>query len=261
MSVQSTINEDNAEDIEAQLEAIDNAKAELSDEELDNVDFTRYVEVATVLEQLLYGVQESSNQIMQASYSGRSIRLGTSGIKDPTEVIDQNDSNKKSYSPNSYIYFGSYNNTPIKWRVLDADKANDRTTNGMFLLSEYLLASDVVFNWSSPKKNVYQGSDAQGWCIGFAKNMDNFSVLEQSAMLGVAKNDNATSSLFGRHFGESSLIINDKMFFLSAEELANYVANFEYANGMSASYLPPSIDKGMWWLRSPWFFPKSSHDN
>lgn len=256
----TTINEDNVEDIEAQLEAIDNAKAELSDEELNNVDFTRYVEVATVLEQLLYGVQESSNQIMPASYSGRSIRLGTSGISSPTEVIDQNDSNKKSYSPNSYIYFGTYNNTPIKWRVLDASKANDGTTNGMFLLSEYLLASDVVFNWSSPKKNVYQGSDAQGWCIGFAKNRDNFSVLEQSAMLGVAKNDNATSSLFGRHFGESSLIINDKMFFLSAEELANYVANFEYANGMSASYLPPSIDKGMWWLRSPWFFPKSSHD-
>ena len=256
----TTINEDNVEDIEARLEAIDNLKAELSDEELDSIDFTRYVEVATVLEQLLYGVQESSNQIMPASYSGRSIRLGTSGISDPTVVIDQNDSNKKSYSPNSYIYFGTYNNTPIKWRVLDADKANDGTTSGMFLLSEYLLASDVVFNWSSPKKNVYQGSDAQGWCIGFAKNMDNFSVLEQSAMLGIAKNDNAISSLFGRHFGESSLIINDKMFFLSAEELANYVANFEYANGMSARYLQPSIDKGIWWLRSPWFFPNSSHD-
>ena len=259
----TTINEDNVEEIEAQLEAIDNLKAELSDEELDSIDFTRYVEVATVLEKILYGVQESSNQIMPASYSGKSIRLGTSGISDPTEVIDPNDSNKKSYSPNSYIYFGVNsldNNRPIKWRVLDANKTNAGTANGMFLLSEYLLASDVVFNWSSPKKNVYQGSDAQGWCIGFAKNMDNFSVLEQSAMLGVAKNDNATSSLFGRHFGESSLIINDKMFFLSAEELANYVANFEYANGMSARYLPPSIDKGIWWLRSPWFFPNSSHD-
>ena len=44
----TTINEDNAEEIEAQLEAIDNLKTELSDEELDSVDFTRYVEVATV---------------------------------------------------------------------------------------------------------------------------------------------------------------------------------------------------------------------
>ena len=139
----TTINEDNVEEIEAQLEAIDNLKAELSDEELDSVDFTRYVEVATVLEQLMYGVQESSNQIMPASYSGRSIRLGTSGIRSP-RVSKSRD--KIAHIPNSYIYFGTYNNTPIKWRVLDASKANDGTTNGMFLLSEYLLASDLACN-------------------------------------------------------------------------------------------------------------------
>ena len=188
----TTINEDNVEEIEAQLEAIDDLKAELSDEELDSVDFTHYVEVATVLEQFLYGVQEPSNQIMPASYSGRSIRLGTSGISDPTEVIDPNDSNKKSYSPNSYIYFGVNsldNNKPIKWRVLDANKANDGTTNGMFLLSEYLLDSSIPFNSDKNKGNVYQGSDAQKWCTSFAANTNNFSDLEKSAMLGVTKND------------------------------------------------------------------------
>lgn len=79
----TTINEDNVEDIEAQLEAIDNAKAELSDEELDGIDFTCYVEVATVLEQLLYGVQESSNQ-------GTSIRLTTSvSANNEKEVGDE----------------------------------------------------------------------------------------------------------------------------------------------------------------------------
>ena len=245
----TTINEDNVEEIETQLEAIDNLKADLSDEELDSIDFTRYVEVATVLEQFLYGVQELSNQIMQASYSGRSIRLGTSGISDPTEVIDPNDSNKKSYSPNSYIYFGTYNNTPIKWRVLDADKANDRTTNGMFLLSEYLLQSGVPFAFD---KNKYQGSLAQDWCKRFEANTSNFSGLERSAMLGIAKTDEATTSLFGLQFGESSLTVNDKAFFLSAEELANYVANFNFPDGMSVSYLPPyTATKGDWWLRSP----------
>ena len=84
----TTINEDNVEEIEAQLEAIDNAKAELSDEELDSIDFTRYVEVATVLEQLLYGVQETSNQ-------GESIRLSTNTltsndkeVNDVTSLVD-----------------------------------------------------------------------------------------------------------------------------------------------------------------------------
>ena len=248
----TTINEDNAEEIEAQLEAIDDLKAELSDEELDSIDFTRYVEVATVLEQLLYGVQESSNQIMPASYSGRSIRLGTSGISSPTEVIDQNDSNKKSYSPNSYIYFGVNsldNNKPIKWRVLDANKANDGTTSGMFLLSEYLLDSFIPFNSDKNKGNVYQGSDAQKWCKDFADNTNNFSDLEKSGMLGVTKNDDANVHLFDYLFGEGYLTINDKMFFLSAKELASYVGNYYYAPELLAMDTAQKNDG--WWLRSP----------
>ena len=244
----TTIIEDNVEEIEAQLEAIDNLKTELSDEELDSIDFTRYVEVATVLEKILYGVQESSNQIMPASYSGRSIRLGTSGISSP-RVNTVRD--KVVHIPNSYIYFGTYNNTPIKWRVLDASKTNVGTTNGMFLLSEYLLASDVVFNWSSPKKNVYQGSDAQGWCIGFAKNRDNFSVLEQSAMLGIAKNDGISAAFpKGYTWGESSLTVDDKMFLLSVQELADYVANYD-GSALKTSFLTPGLSASSWLLRTP----------
>lgn len=248
----TTINEDNVEDIEAQLEAIDNLKAELSDEELDGVDFTRYVEVATVLEQILYGLQESSNQIMPASYSGKSIRLGTSGISDPTEVIVQYDNNKKSYSPNSYIYFGAYNNTPIKWRVLDANKTNVGTTNGMFLLSEYLLASDVAFSKGSNKDNKYQGSDAQSWCKDFAANTNNFSVLEQRAVLGIAKNDGVPTAFHREYYtwGESSLTVNDKMFLLSVQEVGDYVANYD-GRALDTSFLIPGSIAICWWLRSP----------
>ncbi len=248
----TTINEDNVEEIEAQLEAIDNLKADLSDEELDGIDFTRYVEVATVLEQLLYGVQESSNQIMPASYSGRSIRLGTSGISSPTEITDQNDSDKKSYSPNSYIYFGAYNNTPIKWRVLDANRTNVGTTNGMFLLSEYLLASDLAFNGDGGTENKYQGSEVQKWCIDFAKNLNNFSTLEQGAMLGITKNDGVPTA-FHRDiytWGESSLSVNDKMFLLSVQEVADYVANYD-GPILDTSFLIPGFSAKYWWLRTP----------
>ena len=244
----TTINKDNIEEIETQLEAIDNLKAELSDEELDSIDFTRYVEVATVLEQLLYGVQESSNQIMPASYSGKSIRLGTSGISSPRVSTS---GNKITHIPNSYIYFGTYNNTPIKWRVLDANKTNAGTTNGMFLLSEYLLASGLAFNWVVSKNNVYQGSDAQGWCIGFAKNRDNFSVLEQSAMLGIAKNDGISAAFpKGYTWGESSLTVDDKMFLLSVQELADYVANYD-GPALNTSFLTPGLSANEWLLRTP----------
>ena len=43
------ITEDNAEEVKAQLEAIDEAKEKLSDEEIDELDFTRYAEAAAAL--------------------------------------------------------------------------------------------------------------------------------------------------------------------------------------------------------------------
>ena len=239
----TTINEDNAEEIEAQLEAIDNLKAELSDEELDSIDFTRYVEVATVLEQLMYGVQESSNQIMPASYSGRSIRLGTSGISSPSKLTSQKGN---TYNPNSYIYFGvnsKDNNKPIKWRVLDANKANDGSTAGMFLLSEYLFRKR-----SFGSNNTWQNSSVQQWCKDFASNQPNFSLAEKSAMLGVAKTDSG-GNYFNISWGESSLTADDKMFFLSVRELADYVGNYYQAPGLVATFEGGSSDD--WWLRSP----------
>ena len=158
--------------------------------------------------------------------TGKAIMLGTSGIKDPTETTD---TEGKCYTPNSYIYFGVNESEPIKWRVLDADKANNGTTSGMFLLSEYLLG-DTKFDGSS---NEWQGSDAQKWCTDFASNSSNFSTAEQSAMQGIAK-ENSSETLYSVPWGASSLTGNDKVFFLSARELADYVGNYR-APGLTAT--------------------------
>ena len=89
-----------------------------------------------------------------AAEGDKTIMLGTSGIKDPTAE------GNTYYTTNSYIYYGKNGETPIKWRVLDADKANDNSTDGMFSLSEYLL-ENTQFHDSS---NAWQGSTAQAWC-------------------------------------------------------------------------------------------------
>ena len=190
----------------------------------------------------------------EGSDTDKAIRLGTSGISDPTKTTVADRGNY--YAPNSYVYFGvnsGDNNTPIKWRVLDADKANDGTTSGMFLLSEYLLASGVYFNSDSSKGNVYQGSDAQTWCSTFATNISNFSTAEQGAMLGVAKTDSAESNLYSMSWDESSLTADgDKLFFLSVRELADYVGNYNTALGLLATDTAQSA--GGWWLRSPYAY-------
>ena len=247
-----TITEDNAGDVEAQLEAIDKAKVQLSDEELGMLDFSRYRKAVAVLEQLLYGLAAPSNAVMPVSYNGTAyngtaIVVGTSGISDPVKTTV--DGKGDYWTPGAYVYFGvnSGNGTPIKWRVLDADNANDGTTSGMFLLSEYLLASDVQFN-DRGNGYAYQGSNAQQWCSTFAGNADNFSTVEQAAMLGIAKTDVA-EKLFDIVWGASSLTANDKLFFLSTRELADYVANYHEAPGLRAT--DTSLNEGNWWLRSP----------
>ena len=178
-----------------------------------------------------------------AADGGKTIMSGTSGIKDPTATSNDQGT---YYAPNSYIYFGMNGGTPIKWRVLDADQANDRNTPGTFLFSEYLV-SKVVFK-EAGTSNAWQGSDAQTWCEDFASNLSNFSAAEQSSMLGIAKADAPESSLYNYSWDESSLTTDDKMFFLSVRELADYVGNYDGAPGLS---VPWYDDTRQWWLRSP----------
>ncbi len=251
------VRKDNAEEVKTQLEAIDDAKAELSDEEIDELDISRYMEVAAALEQLLYGVATPYNAVMLADYDGPAIQLGTGGISGPTE--EEVDGQGSYYAPNSYIYFGvnsGNSSTPIKWRVLNADTANDGTTSGMFLLSEYLLASDVQFRYNESIDNAYQGSAAQFWCGLFLSNRLNFSTVEQDAMLGLVKTDSAEDDLYSISWGASSLTATDKLFFLSVQELADYVGNYLAAPGMAATNT--SLSASEWWLRSPYAYVRTA---
>lgn len=241
------IRKDNAEKVKAQLDAIDDAKAEFSDEEIDELDLSRYMEVAAALEQLLYGVATQSNAVMLADYDGPAIQLGTGGISGPTEV--EVDGKGSYYAPNSYVYYGENSSIPIKWRVLDADSANDGTTSGMFLLAEYSLVSKVKFHSIDYGSGyyLYQGSDAQKWCSSFATGTDYFSATEQEAMLGIEKND-SSEDLYSISWGTSSLTASDKVFFLSVQELADYVGNYNGAPGMAAT--DTARNEELWWLRS-----------
>ena len=196
---------------------------------------------------LALGLLPTAAFAAEGDTAGKAIQLGTGGISDPEKVTVEDKGDY--YAPNSYIYFGVNGSASIKWRVLDADKANDGTTSGMFLLSEYLLASGVYFNSNYNAGNAYQGSNAQDWCSTFASNISNFSTAERGVMLGVAKTDTAENALYSHQWGESSLTENDELFFLSVRELADYVGNYKGAPGLVATNTAQIA--GVWWLRSP----------
>ena len=186
-----------------------------------------------------YNVQKESTVYLRLR-SNKAMQLDTNGISDP---VSYDESGVSYREPKSFIYFGMNSGSPIKWRVLGAGRDNNKTAGRMFLLSEYLLSNNVKFNDDTSVGNAYQGSNAQTWCSDFAWNIKNFSLEEQSVMLGTAKTDDA-ENLYYADWDASSLTANDKMFFLSARELGDYIGNKRVASDTAQN-------AGTWWLRSP----------
>ena len=201
--------------------------------------------------------------------TGKAIQLVDSGTAANIDGYDSTD----GYD---YIYYGTWNDSAIKWRVLD-DQTNTGE-NGLFLLSEELLgtgnyggvyfqqsyhydsSSGSYHKGSAPANgdhtdcliaNAWQGSDAQTWCATFYSS--NFSTGEQSAVLGTTKSDGAfTSSTYNVPFAASESILNgDKVFFLSAQEAENSAYGFTDDAARIANY---GGSAGVWWLRSPYAY-------
>lgn len=143
-----------------------------------------------------------------------------------------------------YIYYGTWNNSPIMWRVLDGETNTGAT--GLFILSEYLLQDGLQFSSDS---NAWQGSDAQAWRMDFAgisgnSVTDAFTSVELNATLATTKSDDSYSM-----FSASDNILNgDKAFFLSAEE--GYNANYGFTD-MTARIAYLEGNAKNYWLRSP----------
>ena len=169
----------------------------------------------------------------------KAIQLGTSGIS-------SYDSTNSSYD---YIHFGTWNNSTVKWRVLDTktNMANAQQGDGFFLLSEALLGTGefggVEFDYTTPYTNDWKGSRGKDWCNDFYTR--NFSTTEQKVVLATNKSD----ALYGMYYDASDNILDgDKVFFLSAEEAENAAYGFTDDNARIANY---GDSAGVWWLRSP----------
>ena len=115
----------------------------------------------------------------------------------------------------NYIYYGQWNGSPVKWRVLD-DQTNTGEKGGLFLLSDVLLGTgkygDVYFNHTYSFSNAWQYGDAQAWCKAFESN--NLDKREAAAILETTKSDKRyTSRTYNILFDEAKNILNATKFF------------------------------------------------
>ena len=145
-----------------------------------------------------------------------------------------------------YIYYGSYEGSPIKWRVLD----NQTNTGepGYFLLSEELLGSEyyggVYFSYDGV--STWQGSYAQSWCKEFAEN--SFTEDEKNYVMTVSKKEAREYETGGTIGFLESELINEQVFFLSAYEARNPSYGFTGNETRVAKWKYDS--RAWWWIRS-----------
>lgn len=145
-----------------------------------------------------------------------------------------------------YIYYGSYEGSPIKWRVLD----NQTNTGepGYFLLSEELLGSEyyggVYFSYEGV--STWQGSYAQSWCKEFAEN--SFTKDEKNYVMTVSKKENQELNEGGIVGYLGSELKKEKVFFLSAYEVRNPNYGFTGNEMRVAKWKYDS--RAWWWIRS-----------
>lgn len=147
-----------------------------------------------------------------------------------------------------FVYYGTYNSTPIKWHILETNYANSvafdindnevASEDSMFLLSEYAL-KEMPYNEQLKSEQIYKSdwhySDAWSWCNSiFAEN--SFTSTEKNYLLKVGT---ASSTLYYT----SEELDKDLCFFLSVNEFETFATNAMTTtlNGSPAK----------WWLRTP----------
>ena len=188
----------------------------------------------------------------------KSIGLGTSIIANPTVPTSTTDAWK-----GSYVYFGTYNGSPVKYRVLDSDTTTfsyDDTTKTMLLDCDSLLFEskfdDSSNIWSTSYLKRYLNSEkGEGYDYsseGFLTTA--FTSSEQNAIASSSKSTPHSSD--GETYGdiEWTSLKGDKIFLLDLIE----VCNMSYGYSMEAyNYATNRIktcdgvnNNTIWWLRS-----------
>ena len=141
------------------------------------------------------------------------------------------------------LYFGEWDGAPLRWIILDPDATN-AGTNGVFLLTEQALTNQGVIY--ARGRAIWQGSEAQAWCTAFLK--EHFSALEKTAIPAVSKSEEAFQQ-FGLSWGAVALE-EEQVFFISAQELADYIGQNDGDPGLSATWIGNGT-AASYWLRTP----------
>ena len=157
------ITEDNAEEVKAQLEAIDETKAQLSDEEIDELDMTRYAEAAAALGALaapMLLANDSPDEQFSLTPGGRYyFDLSTMNI--PGTANGDLPDSTLHYVP--FTYAGTVNAYKLtsEMATTEAYAQQEKYPHSLFV-ADYVVTNDVSWNTLNTADLIFGKNYASG---------------------------------------------------------------------------------------------------
>lgn len=151
----------------------------------------------------------------------------------------------------SKVYFGSYENNPVLFRVLDANTTDYGTDATMFLDCDSVL-KQMNFSAMGVQWDVWQTSELRKWMNQESEDgfLNGFTDLEKSTIVKSARSD--STGLGNATRFDWSPLSGEKVFALDAKEAAN--AKYGYSNYTDGDTKnrekSAAEERKHWWLRS-----------
>ena len=189
--------------------------------------------------------------------------LGTSGIASPLAPASLD-----SEWSGSYVYFGNYDGTPVKFRVL-APETTVFGSSTIFLDSDAILYNDFFDSDRVPNKPSFKASDWAYSDVIMGLNGDKFlykyGVFTPMERDAIAESKNKAHALVDSDVEETGKVdpgnryvfenyvalTGEKIFLLDIEDVSNISYGYSMINKISANRVKKYGDSaGIWWLRS-----------
>ena len=171
------------------------------------------------------GIGESAASIAVGEKNPDDTRLGTAGLSDPEIPAD-----KDTPWSGSYVYFGTYDGNPIKFRVLAMDSTAYTSEKALFLDSDSSLFEECFDN-AEPYSNSWNGSTLQKTLNG--PFLGGFHACEQEAIVTSTGSGGITYEPGSMETGAcgAPVSINDKVFLLDPAEVRNEAYGYSSDDG------------------------------
>ena len=157
------ITEDNAEEVKAQLAAIDEAKAQLSDEETDELDMTRYAEAAAALGALaapMLLANDSPDEQFSLTPGG-TYYFDLSGASIPGTANSNLPDSMLHYVPFTYVGTVNAYKLTSEMATTEAYAQQEKYPHSLFV-ADYVVTNDVSWNTLNTADLIFGKNYASG---------------------------------------------------------------------------------------------------